>query len=200
MAVIFAKMYLIAGAKSGCGSIGRRICSFSCESEPTTYCFFTQVSAKPARSVVVYTDKRCIDHLVGWVPPMPPRSAAFLLAAALLLSQSPLFARSPTPPDPPGRVDNLSACVETPTVYAQNREPTHAPRTIPYPSVAAARVANEPGTELEARWSESPYFQLLNGTWAFVFHERPAAVPLDCDETRWETIRVPKSWQTAGYD
>ena len=131
---------------------------------------------------------------------MPPRSAAFLLAAALLLSQSPLFARSPTPPDPPGRVDNLSAYVETLTVYAQNQEPTHAPRTIPYPSVATARVANEPGTELEARWSESPYFQLLNGTWAFVFHERPAAVPLDYDETRWETIRVPKSWQTAGYD
>ena len=21
----------------------------------------------------VYTDKKCIDHLVGWVPPMPPR-------------------------------------------------------------------------------------------------------------------------------
>lgn len=130
---------------------------------------------------------------------MDERTVVFLLALVCLLAGSRLWAQPDPPPDP-GRVDNLSAFIEDPTVYAQNQEPTHTPRTIPYPSVDAARAANEMGTELEARWSESPYFQLLNGTWAFAFYERPAAVPDEYEKVDWDTIRVPKSWQTAGYD
>lgn len=128
------------------------------------------------------------------------RSVVWGFVVASVLSVSPLFAQTPTPPGGPGPVENLDAFIEDPTVYAQNQEPTHAPRTVPYPSVEAARRANESGTELEDRWSRSPYFQLLNGTWAFAFYERPAAVPDEYREGAWETIRVPKSWQTAGYD
>lgn len=125
---------------------------------------------------------------------------ALALAVAFVLFAVPLHAQSSTPPDAPGRVDNLNAFIEDPTVFAQNQEPTHAPRTIPYPSLDSARAANVFGTELETRWSESPFFQLLNGTWAFAFYERPADVPTTYDGIDWETIRVPKSWQTAGYD
>lgn len=117
-----------------------------------------------------------------------------------LLSLGSLFAQTPAPPEKPGRVANLDAFIEDPTVYAQNQEPTHAPRTVPYPSIEAARRANAFGTELEVRWSRSPYFQLLNGIWAFAFFERPTAVPESYEDVDWETIRVPKSWQTAGYD
>lgn len=117
-----------------------------------------------------------------------------------LLLAMPLRAQTPSPPEAPGRVENLNAFIEDPTVFAQNQEPTHAPRTVPYPSVSAARAANVFGAELETRWGASPYFQLLNGTWAFAFFERPAAVPATFDDVDWATIRVPKSWQTAGYD
>ena len=131
------------------------------------------------------------------------RVSACLLPLALVLGfllGGSAQAQSPAPPDTPGRVATLDAYIEDPTVFAQNQEPTHAPRTIPYATAEAARAANEWGTELEARWSASPYFQLLNGTWGFAFYERPAAVPDDYSEVEWRPIRVPKSWQTAGYD
>ena len=41
------------GAKSGCGSMGRRICSFGREPDPTAYRFFMQIRPLPARSVDV---------------------------------------------------------------------------------------------------------------------------------------------------
>ena len=128
------------------------------------------------------------------------RAAAVTILLLLVVGGEPLRAQSPSPPAAPGRVPNLDAFIEAPTVYAQNQEPTHTPRTIPYPTVAQARAANRFGTELEARWQDSPFFQLLNGTWAFAFYERPAAVPPDYDQVDWGTIRVPRSWQTAGYD
>ena len=128
------------------------------------------------------------------------RAAVTTILLLLGVGGDALLAQTPAPPERPGRVPNLDAFIEAPTVYAQHQEPTHTPRTIPYPTVAQARAANRVGTELEARWQESPYFQLLNGTWAFAFYERPAAVPPDYDEVDWGTIRVPRSWQTAGYD
>lgn len=132
------------------------------------------------------------------------RSASWLLLCLLLVTevhaQSGAAADAPTEPDAPGRIQNLAAFIEDPTVYAQNQEPTHSPRTIPYSTIDAARAANDSGTELETRWSHSPFFQLLNGTWAFSFYERPALVPDTYEQVEWETIRVPKSWQTAGYD
>ena len=125
------------------------------------------------------------------------------LAVLLLLPAvppGPAAAQTPAAPGPPGRVDDLDAYIEDPTVYAQNQEPAHAPRTVPYETVEAARAANQFGIELEARWDRSPYFKLLNGTWNFAFYERPAAVPADHSATNWDQIRVPRSWQTAGYD
>jgi beta-galactosidase/beta-glucuronidase len=128
------------------------------------------------------------------------RAAATTILLLLGVGGDALLAQTPASPESPGRVPALDAFVEDPTVYAQNQEPTHTPRTVPYPTVAQARAANRFGTELEARWQDSPYFQLLNGTWAFAFYERPAAVPRDYEQVDWGTIRVPRSWQTAGYD
>lgn len=132
----------------------------------------------------------------------PPRTSGCFFLLALLLGYAAGVARaqSPVPPEAPGRVDNLSAYIEDPAVFAQNQEPTHAPRTIPYPTGEAARAANEKDTELEARWSASPYFQLLNGTWDFAFYDRPADLPDGEEGMTWAPMRVPKSWQTAGYD
>lgn len=127
-------------------------------------------------------------------------SALLITVPILLVAPESLLAQSPAPPEAPRAIENLDAFIEDPTVYAQNQEPTHTPRTVPYPSVEATREANEFGTALEARWDRSPYFQLLNGTWAFALFERPAAVPRTYSGVNWETIRVPKSWQTAGYD
>lgn len=127
-------------------------------------------------------------------------SSLLLLAFGPFLTVGSLFAQTASPPEAPGKIENLDAFIQDPTVFAQNQEPTHAPRTVPYPSVKAARQANEFGTELEDRWSQSPYFQLLNGTWAFAFFERPAAVPASHEDVNWKTIRVPKPWQAAGYD
>ncbi|MFB6247500.1 MAG: glycoside hydrolase family 2 TIM barrel-domain containing protein [Salinibacter sp.] len=126
-------------------------------------------------------------------------AAAVTILGLLCTGGGRLLAQTPSPPESPGRVSNLDAFIEAPTVYAQNQEPAHTPRTIPYPTVAQARAANRFGTELEARWQDSPYFQLLNGTWAFARYERPAAVPRRYDGVDWGTIRVPRSWQTAGY-
>jgi len=87
-----------------------------------------------------------------------------------------------------------------PTRFEEGREPTHATATIPYPSVDAARAADEPFTPLESRFAESPFFQLLDGDWDFQFYERPAEIPSDPDENAWDTIEVPRNWQTEGYD
>lgn len=111
-----------------------------------------------------------------------------------------LRTQSPPPPAAPGFIANLDAFIEDPEVFAQGQEPTHAPRTVPYATAEAARAANVFGTELEERWSESPYFQLLNGVWDFAYYDRPALVPEGEDQMEWAPIRVPKSWQTAGYD
>ncbi|GCF13506.1 hypothetical protein Harman_14410 [Haloarcula mannanilytica] len=102
-------------------------------------------------------------------------------------------------PGGPGRIENLGAYIEDPEVFEQNREPTHVSTAIPYGSVGAARDADEPFTALEDRWSDSAYFQLLNGDWQFKFYEQPANVPDSLGDEEWDTITVPSVWQTEGY-
>jgi|GEM_PF-1756235 len=106
-------------------------------------------------------------------------------------------------PGGPGRISNLAAYLEDPTVVAENAEPTHVTTAVPYDSVRAARRADEPFTELEARFAESEYVQLLNGEWRFAFHEDPDDLPDSYDDLAaddWESIDVPGVWQTQGYD
>lgn len=73
----------------------------------------------------------------------------------------------------PGRITNLAAYIQNPSVFEQHREPTHTTATIPYGSVETARRSDESFTSLRDRFTESEYCTLLNGEWAFSFYERP---------------------------
>ncbi|RRJ30146.1 beta-galactosidase small subunit-related protein [Halocatena pleomorpha] len=100
----------------------------------------------------------------------------------------------------PGRITNLAAYIETPSVFEQHREPTHATATIPYDSVETARRSDERFTSLADRFTESEYCTLLNGEWRFSFYERPDQRPATHTDTDWETTTVPRPWQIDGYD
>lgn len=99
----------------------------------------------------------------------------------------------------PGRITNLAAYIENPSVFEQHREPTHATATIPYGSVETARRSDERFTSLGDRFTESEYCTLLNGEWEFSFYERPDQRPSDHTETDWESSTVPRPWQIDGY-
>ncbi len=108
----------------------------------------------------------------------------------------------PSPPTGgPGRVPNLSAYIENPAVFAENREPTSVTAAVPYESVAAARDADERFASFEERFAASRYFELLDGDWDFRFYTRPADRPDSYDGVSdWDTIPVPSVWQLEGYD
>ncbi|MFC6718605.1 glycoside hydrolase family 2 TIM barrel-domain containing protein [Natrialbaceae archaeon GCM10025810] len=109
-------------------------------------------------------------------------------------------AGAPSPTSGPGRIENLEAYLEDPTVFEENREPAHVTAAIPYGSMGEARRADVPFTELEERFAGSRYVELLNGEWNFAFYDRPADVPDTLDGIDWESIAVPATWQTEGYD
>lgn len=100
----------------------------------------------------------------------------------------------------PGRITNLAAYIENPSVFEQYREPTHTTATVPYGSVETARQSDERFTSLGDRFTESEYCTLLNGEWNFSFYERPNQRPSDHTETDWESSTVPRPWQIEGYD
>ncbi|WP_207218914.1 glycoside hydrolase family 2 TIM barrel-domain containing protein [Pengzhenrongella frigida] len=82
-----------------------------------------------------------------------------------------------------------------PEVFAVGDEPPHATLT-PYDTVRQALAAD--GTD-------SPYRQSLDGDWRFQWSENPASRQEDffsteVDDSGWDTITVPSSWQTQGYD
>ncbi|WP_423746890.1 glycoside hydrolase family 2 TIM barrel-domain containing protein (plasmid) [Haladaptatus sp. SPP-AMP-3] len=99
----------------------------------------------------------------------------------------------------PGRIDNLTEYIEDPSTFSQHREPTHTTPTIPYGSVGGARRSDERFAALEDRFAGSEYFELLNGEWQFAFYESPDKRPTDHDGTNWNSITVPRPWQTEGY-
>jgi len=75
-----------------------------------------------------------------------------------------------------------------------NREPAHA-TLLPF--------ANAPSA-LAGKREDTPYFQLLNGTWKFRFAANPNLAPRDfhlpgVDTTGWDDLEVPSNWQVKGY-
>ncbi len=83
---------------------------------------------------------------------------------------------------------------ENQNVFAINKE---APRAsfYSYPNQKKA---------LTFQREESPYFQLLNGTWKFHWVKKPADRPMDFyklnyDVSAWEDIKVPSNWEVEGY-
>lgn len=84
---------------------------------------------------------------------------------------------------------------QNPEVVGIDKRPGHVPLT-PYADREAA---------LAGRPKESPFVELLNGEWQFLYAPNPGAVPQDAfaanaDTSAWDTIVVPGNWTMQGYD
>jgi len=84
---------------------------------------------------------------------------------------------------------------DNPAIVHVGTERPHATMMV-YPSAELARTGKP---------AQSPWYQLLNGTWKFHGSLRPADRPLDFyrpsfDDSAWGTIPVPSSWQMHGFD
>ncbi len=83
---------------------------------------------------------------------------------------------------------------QDPLTVSVNREPARA-WFIPAPSETLA---------LSGDVRENPNYLSLNGTWKFLFLEKPADIPQgfhlnDFDITRWKDMQVPSNWELQGY-
>jgi beta-galactosidase/beta-glucuronidase len=83
---------------------------------------------------------------------------------------------------------------ENPAIIGIRRVPPRA-ELLPFADEAGARR----GTR-----AASPYFQLLNGAWRFLYYPAPAFVDEgfikpDFDDADWDELRVPSCWQMHGY-
>jgi len=81
------------------------------------------------------------------------------------------------------------------TMVGRNKEPGHVP-LVPYADQQTALAGDRSG---------SPYFMLLNGSWAFRWASNPASAPEgfhreDFDVRPWDTVTVPGNWQLQGTD
>ncbi len=84
---------------------------------------------------------------------------------------------------------------ENPEIFEINREYAHA-AFYRYPTEAAALNKSD--------YTESPFYQSLNGTWKFNWVVRPAERPRffyrpDYDVSNWEDIAVPANWELEGF-
>ncbi len=75
-----------------------------------------------------------------------------------------------------------------------NREPAHA-TLLPFADSSSALAGGR---------SDTPYFQLLNGTWKFHFAPNPSQAPGEftlpgADVSGWDDLEVPSNWQVKGY-
>jgi len=82
-----------------------------------------------------------------------------------------------------------------PDVFAVGDEPPHT-TLMPYDTVKRALAADR---------TDSPFRLSLDGDWKFQWSENPASRQKDfftteVDDSGWDTIPVPSSWQTEGYD
>jgi beta-galactosidase len=83
---------------------------------------------------------------------------------------------------------------ENPEIFGINKEPARA-TALPY---------NDEQQAVADNYSQSPYYQSLNGTWKFNWHKRPADKPEGFykegyDVSQWGTIQVPGNWELQGY-
>jgi beta-galactosidase len=83
---------------------------------------------------------------------------------------------------------------ENPAVFRINKEEPRA-SSMPFPDRASA---------LAKKRLDSPWCQMLNGTWKFHYVGTPDARPVeffkpDFDVSGWKDIAVPSNWQLHGY-
>ncbi|MFV0327190.1 MAG: glycoside hydrolase family 2 TIM barrel-domain containing protein [Bacteroides xylanisolvens] len=90
---------------------------------------------------------------------------------------------------------------ENETIFAVNKEDGHV-TYIPYPNtdqLMADEYFNTPWIQ-----PTSDNYQLLNGDWKFNWVKQPSERPegfftTDYDDSKWNTIPVPSSWEMQGY-
>ncbi len=104
-----------------------------------------------------------------------------LLSSVLLLSQVDQY-------------EEIISYIENPSFVEENQLSPHVP-LIPFGNFDQA---------MEADWNHSPYHQSLNGTWKFLWTRSPLESPrdfngVDFDDSGWEDIQVPGTWQMQGY-
>ena len=83
---------------------------------------------------------------------------------------------------------------EDPTIFAVNKEDTRT-TSVPYP-IENLAIAD--------KYTSSPYFQLLDGTWKFHWVPKPSMKPSDFYKENfnvngWADIQVPANWEFNGY-
>ncbi|KAA6299868.1 MAG: Beta-galactosidase, partial [Candidatus Ordinivivax streblomastigis] len=83
---------------------------------------------------------------------------------------------------------------ENPEIFEINKESTRA-TALPYSNESQA-IADV--------YANSPYYQSLDGTWKFDWHQCPADKPEGFfqegyDTSKWGTIQVPGNWEIQGY-
>ncbi len=83
---------------------------------------------------------------------------------------------------------------ENQEIIGINKEPAHA-TLIPFGDERSAITGSR---------EDSPYFQLLNGTWKFHWVRKPADRPIEFhmpeyDASNWDDIEVPGNWEMQGY-
>ena len=84
---------------------------------------------------------------------------------------------------------------DNPAIVHVGTEKPHA-TMMAYPSSELARTGDR---------AQSPWFQLLNGTWKFNGSLRPSEMPIDFyrpdfNDAAWGPMPVPASWQLHGFD
>lgn len=83
---------------------------------------------------------------------------------------------------------------ENPAVFQINREPTRA-TFLPYADA---------GSVITDRYTSSPWYMSLNGSWKFQWSPTPDQRPKDFYKTdfnveNWKEIKVPSNWELQGY-
>ncbi|WP_199734875.1 glycoside hydrolase family 2 TIM barrel-domain containing protein [Cellulomonas sp. PhB143] len=135
-------------------------------------------------------------------PPLQSSAAAGAGAATVTAASSAVPAAAPAAASPSGAPGDWTDPangdpewnnnIET---FAVNAEPAHA-TLMPYADLDQALAGDR---------TDSPYRQSLDGTWKFQHVDAPADRQLDfydtdVDDSGWDDIDVPSSWQLEGYD
>ncbi len=84
---------------------------------------------------------------------------------------------------------------ENPAIFKVNAEPPHSTLFTPVVSLDG---------EVKANWQSSHSFKVLQGPWKFFLAQTPGKSPVDFnspgfDDSGWDKIRVPSTWQTQGF-
>ncbi len=90
--------------------------------------------------------------------------------------------------------NDLAGFIMNPTFVGEMQEPAHVPMVI----------FDNDKDALSGEWTMSPYYRSLDGRWKFRWDRSPFDAPNDfyspgSDNSGWDEITVPGTWQMQGY-